>query len=92
MAQRIDLTTEDLSISVDTAIRNINAGEVIVAPSEFGYIYLCDAFKHDAVKAFHKLAALLNLRLQLCRLMLQMRQQEDRYFLILHLKTYERGL
>jgi len=53
MAQRIDLTTEDLSIAVDTAIRNINAGEVIVAPSEFGYIYLCDAFKKDAVKALH---------------------------------------
>ena len=53
MALRIDLKSEDLSISVDTAIRNINAGEVIVAPSEFGYIYLCDAFKKDAVKALH---------------------------------------
>jgi tRNA threonylcarbamoyl adenosine modification protein (Sua5/YciO/YrdC/YwlC family) len=53
MAQRIDLKTEELSIAVDTAIRNINAGEVIVAPSEFGYIYLCDAFKKDAVKALH---------------------------------------
>lgn len=53
MAQRIDLKTEDLSIAVDTAIRNINAGEVIVAPSEFGYIYLCDAFRKDAVKALH---------------------------------------
>jgi len=53
MAQRIDLATEDLSIAVDTAIRNINAGEVIIAPSEFGYIYLCDAFKKDAVKALH---------------------------------------
>lgn len=53
MAQRIDLAIEELSIAVDTAIRNINAGEVIVAPSEFGYIYLCDAFKHDAVRALH---------------------------------------
>ena len=53
MAQRIDLKTEDLSVAVDTAIRNINAGEVIVAPSEFGYIYLCDAFKKDAVRALH---------------------------------------
>lgn len=53
MAQRIDLKTEELSIAVDTAIRNIDAGEVIVAPSEFGYIYLCDAFKKDAVKALH---------------------------------------
>lgn len=53
MAQRIDLKTEELSIAVDTAIRNINAGEVIVAPSEFGYIYLCDAFRKDAVKALH---------------------------------------
>lgn len=53
MAQRIDLQSEDLAIAVDTAIRNINAGEVIIAPSEFGYIYLCDAFKKDAVKALH---------------------------------------
>ena len=53
MAQRIDLKSEDLNIAVDTAIRNINAGEVIVAPYEFGYIYLCDAFKKDAVKALH---------------------------------------
>jgi len=53
MALRIDLQSEDLSIAVDTAVRNINAGEVIVAPSEFGYIYLCDAFKKDAVKALH---------------------------------------
>ncbi len=53
MALRIDLKSEDLSISVDTAIRNNSAGEVIVAPSEFGYMYLCDAFKKDAVKALH---------------------------------------
>jgi hypothetical protein len=45
MAQRIDLRSEDLTIAVDTAIRNISTGEVIIAPSEFGYIYLCDAFK-----------------------------------------------
>jgi tRNA threonylcarbamoyl adenosine modification protein (Sua5/YciO/YrdC/YwlC family) len=53
MAQRIDLTTEVMAIAVDTAVRNINASEVIVAPSEFGYIYLCDAFKKDAVRALH---------------------------------------
>ena len=53
MALRIDLQSEKLDIAVDTAVRNINAGEVIVAPSEFGYIYLCDAFSKDAVKALH---------------------------------------
>ncbi|CAB4704045.1 MAG: translation factor (SUA5) [Actinobacteria bacterium] len=53
MAQRIDLTSEDLAIAVETAVRNITAGEVIVVPSEFGYIYLCDAFAQDAVKALH---------------------------------------
>lgn len=53
MAQRIDLITEVLEIASETAVRNINAGGVIVAPSEFGYIYLCDAFKKDAVKALH---------------------------------------
>jgi tRNA threonylcarbamoyl adenosine modification protein (Sua5/YciO/YrdC/YwlC family) len=53
MAQRIDLTDQVFDIAVETALRNINAGEVIVAPSEFGYVYLCDAFKKDAVKAVH---------------------------------------
>jgi tRNA threonylcarbamoyl adenosine modification protein (Sua5/YciO/YrdC/YwlC family) len=53
MAQRIDLTDQVFEIAVETALRNINAGEVIVAPSEFGYVYLCDAFKKDAVKAVH---------------------------------------
>jgi tRNA threonylcarbamoyl adenosine modification protein (Sua5/YciO/YrdC/YwlC family) len=53
MAQRIDLTDQVFDIAVETALRNINAGEVIVAPSEFGYVYLCDAFKKDAVKALH---------------------------------------
>jgi tRNA threonylcarbamoyl adenosine modification protein (Sua5/YciO/YrdC/YwlC family) len=53
MAQQIDLTDQVFDIAVETALRNINAGEVIVAPSEFGYVYLCDAFKKDAVKAVH---------------------------------------
>jgi tRNA threonylcarbamoyl adenosine modification protein (Sua5/YciO/YrdC/YwlC family) len=53
MAQRIDITDQVFDIAVETALRNINAGEVIVAPSEFGYVYLCDAFKKDAVKAVH---------------------------------------
>jgi tRNA threonylcarbamoyl adenosine modification protein (Sua5/YciO/YrdC/YwlC family) len=53
MAQRIDLTDQVFDIAVETALRNITAGEVIVAPSEFGYVYLCDAFKKDAVKAVH---------------------------------------
>ena len=53
MAQRIELTDQQFDIAVETALRNISAGEVIVAPSEFGYIYLCDAFKKDAVKAIH---------------------------------------
>jgi L-threonylcarbamoyladenylate synthase len=53
MAQRIDLTTQPIAIAVETAIRNLQAGEVIIAPSEFGYVYLCDAFKKDAVKALH---------------------------------------
>jgi tRNA threonylcarbamoyl adenosine modification protein (Sua5/YciO/YrdC/YwlC family) len=53
MAQRIDLPTQPIAIAVETAIRNLQAGEVIIAPSEFGYVYLCDAFKKDAVKALH---------------------------------------
>ena len=56
MAERIVLTgvkESEISEAVATAVRYINAGEVIVVAAEFGYIYLADAFDKDAVKAIH---------------------------------------
>jgi tRNA threonylcarbamoyl adenosine modification protein (Sua5/YciO/YrdC/YwlC family) len=56
MAERIFLTgvkEPEISEVVATAVRYINAGEVIVVAAEFGYIYLADAFDKDAVKAVH---------------------------------------
>ena len=56
MAERIVLSgikESEISEAVDTAVRYINAGEVIVVAAEFGYIYLANAFDKDAVKAIH---------------------------------------
>ena len=56
MAERIVLTgvkESEISEAVATAVRYINAGEVIVVAAEFGYIYLANAFDKDAVKAIH---------------------------------------
>jgi tRNA threonylcarbamoyl adenosine modification protein (Sua5/YciO/YrdC/YwlC family) len=56
MAERIVLTgvkEYEISEAVGTAVRYINAGEVIVVAAEFGYIYLANAFDKDAVKAIH---------------------------------------
>jgi tRNA threonylcarbamoyl adenosine modification protein (Sua5/YciO/YrdC/YwlC family) len=39
--------------AVDTAVRYIKSGEVIIAAAEHGYVYLADAFDKDAVKAIH---------------------------------------
>ena len=56
MAERVLLTgisDSEFTEAVNTAVRYINAGEVIVVAAEFGYIYLADAFDKDAVKAVH---------------------------------------
>ena len=56
MAERVVLSgikESEISEAVDTAVRYINAGEVIVVAAEFGYIYLANAFDKDAVKAIH---------------------------------------
>jgi tRNA threonylcarbamoyl adenosine modification protein (Sua5/YciO/YrdC/YwlC family) len=39
--------------AVDTAVRYLKSGEVIIAAAEHGYVYLADAFDKDAVKAIH---------------------------------------
>ena len=56
MAERINLTqsTKDLfDESVESALRYLRAGEVIIAASEHGYVYLANAFDKDAVNAIH---------------------------------------
>ena len=41
--------------TVDQALEWINAGFIVVAPLEHGYVYLTDAFSHDSVRAMHVL-------------------------------------
>jgi len=56
MAERVLLDNLDASKfneAVDTAVRYIKSGEVIIAAAEHGYVYLADAFDKDAVKAIH---------------------------------------
>jgi tRNA threonylcarbamoyl adenosine modification protein (Sua5/YciO/YrdC/YwlC family) len=56
MAERVLLNgagDSEFNEAVNTAVRYINAGEVIVVAAEFGYIYLADSFDKDAVKAVH---------------------------------------
>ena len=56
MAERVLLNNLDdskFNEAVDTAVRYIKSGEVIIAAAEHGYVYLADAFDKDAVKAIH---------------------------------------
>lgn len=41
--------------TVDQAAKWIASGYVVVAPLEHGYVYLVDAFSHDAVRTMHVL-------------------------------------
>ena len=56
MAERVLLDNLDdskFNEAVDTAVRYIKSGEVIIAAAEHGYVYLADAFDKDAVKVIH---------------------------------------
>ena len=56
MAERVlldNLDNSKFNEAVDTAVRYIKSGEVIIAAAEHGYVYLADAFDKDAVKAIH---------------------------------------
>ncbi len=56
MAERVLLDNLDdskFNEAVDTAVRYIKSGEVIIAAAEHGYVYLADAFDKEAVKAIH---------------------------------------
>ena len=54
MAERvslIDASDKDFQQAVESALRYLRAGEVIIAAAEHGYVYLANAFDKDAVNA-----------------------------------------
>ena len=53
MTEIIKLSSEDIAAHVALAAKAIRDGYVIVAPLEHSYVYLCDAFSHDAVRTMH---------------------------------------
>lgn len=56
MAERVvldNLMDSEFNEAVETAVRYLKSGEVIIAAAEHGYVYLADAFDKDAVKAIH---------------------------------------
>ena len=56
MAERVvlnNLKDSEFNEALETAVRYLKSGEVIIAAAEHGYIYLADAFDKDAVKAIH---------------------------------------
>jgi len=55
MAERIQIRPEDQEAQVSQALSWIHSGFVIAAPLENGYVYLADAFTHDAVRSMHVL-------------------------------------
>lgn len=55
MTERIQIRAEDQEVQVSQALSWIHSGFVIAAPLENGYVYLADAFTHDAVRSMHVL-------------------------------------
>jgi len=53
MSEIIKLTSTEMATQVALAAKAIRDGYVIVAPLEHSYVYLCDAFSHDAVRTMH---------------------------------------
>lgn len=55
MATQVIFDESNTSEHVGLAAKCIRDGFVIIAPHENGYVYLCDAFSQDAVRAMHVL-------------------------------------
>jgi tRNA threonylcarbamoyl adenosine modification protein (Sua5/YciO/YrdC/YwlC family) len=53
MSEIINLSESDFASQVALAAKGIRDGYVIVVPLEHSYVYLCDAFSHDAVRTMH---------------------------------------
>ncbi|CAB5239889.1 unannotated protein [freshwater metagenome] len=55
MGALVYLYMGERSDHVEQAVKAIRDGYIIIAPLENSYVYLCDAFSHDAVRAMHVL-------------------------------------
>ena len=55
MTVRIEINPQEQDAQVGEALDWIRSGLVIAAPLENGYVYLADAFTHDAVRSMHVL-------------------------------------
>jgi tRNA threonylcarbamoyl adenosine modification protein (Sua5/YciO/YrdC/YwlC family) len=53
MSEIVKLTACEFAAQVALAAKAIRDGYVIVVPLEHSYVYLCDAFSHDAVRTMH---------------------------------------
>ena len=55
MGAVVDLKKGELTRHVNRACKAISDGYIIAIPLEFSYVYVCDAFKADSVRAMHVL-------------------------------------
>jgi len=55
MGTVVDLKKGELTRHVTRACKAISDGYIIAIPLEFSYVYVCDAFKADSVRAMHVL-------------------------------------
>jgi tRNA threonylcarbamoyl adenosine modification protein (Sua5/YciO/YrdC/YwlC family) len=53
LSEIIKLAESEFAAQVALAAKAIRDGYVIVVPLEHSYVYLCDAFSHDAVRTMH---------------------------------------
>jgi tRNA threonylcarbamoyl adenosine modification protein (Sua5/YciO/YrdC/YwlC family) len=53
MSEIVELAESEFTTQVAMAAKAIRDGYVIVVPLEHSYVYLCDAFSHDAVRTMH---------------------------------------
>jgi tRNA threonylcarbamoyl adenosine modification protein (Sua5/YciO/YrdC/YwlC family) len=53
LSEIVKLTESEFAAQVALAAKAIRDGYVIVVPLEYSYVYLCDAFSHDAVRTMH---------------------------------------
>lgn len=53
MSQIVKLSESEFAAQVALAAKAIRDGYVIIVPLEHSYVYLCDAFSHDAVHTMH---------------------------------------
>jgi tRNA A37 threonylcarbamoyladenosine synthetase subunit TsaC/SUA5/YrdC len=51
LSEIVKLTESEFAAQVALAAKAIRDGYVIVVPLEYSYVYLCDAFSHDACDA-----------------------------------------